>query len=443
MGLLSYSKLGFVSPTWQPLSLLVLPVCHPLRVSRMSKRGTKRSAASRGKGDVDAAGGVSPSPARRRRRREDPPHSDSSNPLDGFADHASQRVPYPSPGEVIYTDQYATERKDLPSSSSLRVMTFNIERGYKVAAIIDMLSNVQPDILLLQEVDIGCARTKGKDIGAAIAEALGYHYMFVCEYRELYSPKRAERLQGGGVSGNAILSKFPITHMEGKLHTYQAWDWSKGRIASGQPRTGGRVWGRCVVQSPVGALLAYTLHLENFSGPLGRVRQFLDVLEDREAFVASDQGRALALKGHIVGGDLNTLTHGVLRWLPMHVDQTTWWNALGITEAQWWEENVFHPPQGRSLPVCGDDDSARRSLRVPRDLSDPFDKTRAPTIIRDVPLGLFTYYQAKIDWLLFTHETIRVERTRVAGKGLSDHLYCMADVRVAAKRRCGSRADSQ
>lgn len=45
------------------------------------------------------------------------------------------------------------------------------------------------------------------DTGAAIARALGLNYLFLCEFEELHSPLRDARSQGGGVHGNAIISK--------------------------------------------------------------------------------------------------------------------------------------------------------------------------------------------------------------------------------------------
>lgn len=57
------------------------------------------------------------------------------------------------------------------------------------------------------QVDCGCERSRGEDTGAAIAQALGLNYLFVCEFHELHSPLRDGRSQGGGVHGNAILTK--------------------------------------------------------------------------------------------------------------------------------------------------------------------------------------------------------------------------------------------
>lgn len=47
-------------------------------------------------------------------------------------------------------------------------------------------------------------------VGVEIARALGLNYVFFSEFEELRSPLRDARSQGGGVHGNAILTKLDI-----------------------------------------------------------------------------------------------------------------------------------------------------------------------------------------------------------------------------------------
>lgn len=60
-----------------------------------------------------------------------------------------------------------------------------------------------PDILSLQEIDIGCDRSGGKDTFREIAAALRLNGLFACEFQEMRSPLRDARSQGGGAHGNA------------------------------------------------------------------------------------------------------------------------------------------------------------------------------------------------------------------------------------------------
>jgi endonuclease/exonuclease/phosphatase family metal-dependent hydrolase len=124
----------------------------------------------------------------------------------------------------------------------LRLVTFNIERGYQLPLVIQQLQALDADIIALQEVcvswvcgctrrgrlaacqhtahppreprapftpqvDVGCERSGGVDTGAAIAAALQLNYLFTPEFLELRSPLRDARSQGGGWHGNAVLSK--------------------------------------------------------------------------------------------------------------------------------------------------------------------------------------------------------------------------------------------
>ncbi len=47
--------------------------------------------------------------------------------------------------------------------------------------------------------------------GLAIAQALQLNYLFFSEFEELRSPARDARTQGGGVHGNAILTKYDVS----------------------------------------------------------------------------------------------------------------------------------------------------------------------------------------------------------------------------------------
>lgn len=130
----------------------------------------------------------------------------------------------PKPGEVIHVDyrpinidsgtasddaapqQPATAANPQP----MKLLQWNIERGYQLDLIIQQLREVDADVISLQEVDVGCDRSGCKDTGASIAQALGLNYLFICEFEELRSELRDARSQGGGVHGNAIMTKFDI-----------------------------------------------------------------------------------------------------------------------------------------------------------------------------------------------------------------------------------------
>ena len=53
----------------------------------------------------------------------------------------------------------------LAAGRPLRVLQWNIERGYQLEAIKAALAAADADVLLLQEIDVGCDRSGGHDVG--------------------------------------------------------------------------------------------------------------------------------------------------------------------------------------------------------------------------------------------------------------------------------------
>ena len=56
----------------------------------------------------------------------------------------------------------------LAGGRALRIVQWNIERGYELPGIIEQLRTLDADVLLLQEIDVGCDRSGGLDTGARL-----------------------------------------------------------------------------------------------------------------------------------------------------------------------------------------------------------------------------------------------------------------------------------
>mmetsp|Transcript_18331 Transcript_18331/g.43105 ORF Transcript_18331/g.43105 Transcript_18331/m.43105 type:complete len:321 (+) Transcript_18331:35-997(+) len=303
--------------------------------------------------------------------------------------------------------------KTTQSGSKLRVVSFNVERGYKVDGIISYLRTLDPDIVLLQECDLACDRTAKRNIADYIAAALEMKVCWASEFEELASPLRTARLAGGGSHGNAVLTKFEVLSHGAFRHT-QCFDWTRSKT---QPRTGGRVVVWCDVQIPeTGSILrCYSAHLENFCGALQRVEQFSEILKHAR----HHEGPV------IIGGDLNTLMHGVIRFLPMFYpsDDFLRYQSLGQSEAAWWRRNV--------LTNCTEVAAKYPRLKCLEGLgadgySDPFDDERDTTVNNWI-------WKAKLDWLL--SKGLASELWGKGGDGLSDHLCIWVDYQVPARSR--------
>eukprot|EP00878_Enallax_costatus_P032956 GHUV01036316.1.p1 GENE.GHUV01036316.1~~GHUV01036316.1.p1 ORF type:complete len:233 (+),score=44.08 GHUV01036316.1:462-1160(+) len=189
----------------------------------------------------------------------------------------------PKPGDVIHVD-YRPKAAASPAShvdqddsqpptaasapKPIKLLQWNIERGYQLKRIIQQLREIDADVISLQEVDIGCERSGSQDIGGLIAAALGLNYLFICEFEELRSELRDERSQGGGVHGNAILTKFDISSWSVIEHSHHPIQWDLDPddqwhpLAAKEPRRGRRLTLAADINTPQGLLQVYCCHLE-------------------------------------------------------------------------------------------------------------------------------------------------------------------------------------
>jgi endonuclease/exonuclease/phosphatase family metal-dependent hydrolase len=80
-------------------------------------------------------------------------------------------------------------------------MTFNIESGARgLEGVAEVIRTAHPDIVALQEVDLGSRRAGGLDQTAVLAERAGLPYHAHFRTTDLY----------GGAYGIALLSRFPL-----------------------------------------------------------------------------------------------------------------------------------------------------------------------------------------------------------------------------------------
>lgn len=117
-----------------------------------------------------------------------------------------------APGELLTFD-YRPSDTNNNSQSSLKIVQWNVERNYgngacihlltlahmalhstlESKAIIDTLKELDADVYLLQEIDIGCRRSGSRDHMQELCKALKVKGAFVCEFLEIDSPIRQPR----------------------------------------------------------------------------------------------------------------------------------------------------------------------------------------------------------------------------------------------------------
>lgn len=187
-----------------------------------------------------------------------------------------------------------------PPPERITVVGFNAERGTCFDGICELLTSHptlrDADVLLLNEVDWGMARSGNRHVARDLAAALGLGYVFAIEFLELTKGEAAELDAPGenthSLHGNAILSRRPLAHAR-VLRLPRRCSWAAGS----QARIGGRAALLVELSTASGPITLACTHLENRTTPAGRRDQMAAIL-------AAVEGSARV----IIGGDLNTST---------------------------------------------------------------------------------------------------------------------------------------
>lgn len=337
------------------------------------------------------------------------------------------KSPSAKPGDIIcYDFRSASDKKWAkslevhgadPRPPMIKAVQWNIERGYELENIIAMLKRHQADIICLQELDIGCERTGGLDVPEIIAKELKMNCAFVVEFDEHHSPKRSKRTQGGGLHGNAILSRYEMKPFV-VPHSHHPVNWARDGRKIGEPRHGERIGFGANIHVPgfQHPIRAYSLHLEVFCGIFGRLKQFADIMRDSKAHLEE-------YPLQMIFGDLNTMAHGIARFSPLYCSDKLRLLSVGYSEAQWWQRYIFDhatddteglsPLLARHVPRNLSESDAR-ALTNPH-FYDPFCMSKDTSLHK-----YFNIFSGKLDWAL-------LRGFHVLAKGMDNHDFKASD----------------
>ena len=191
----------------------------------------------------------------------------------------------------------------VPPPEKLRVVAWNAEYLKHVEASAERLLSLEPDVVLLSEVDLGMSRSGNRHTAADLARRLGMTWVFAAEFVELGPVEGAGPVQQGGgnvrgLHGNAILSRLPI--LDPVLVRFGTdGRWFSGRL-KGARRIGGRIAVTARIDTADGPVGLAATHFESYGDPEERaaaMRALLDALERIDPALP-----------WLVGGDLNTNT---------------------------------------------------------------------------------------------------------------------------------------
>lgn len=189
-----------------------------------------------------------------------------------------------------------------------RAVAWNIERGAHLEGIISLLKTHpalrDADLYLITEADLGMARSQNRHIARELASALQLNYYFAPSYLNLSKGCGHEIEIAGenslGIHGNAILSRYPLTH----LHTI-ALPNGKDKMKGKEKRIGNQRALIADVELGGQKITVSCIHLDAHSSQKHRATQMRSVLD---ALAQGAENQPM-----LIGGDWNTSTYNSSR----------------------------------------------------------------------------------------------------------------------------------
>lgn len=184
------------------------------------------------------------------------------------------------PMKQLETGSCITTPDSFALPDTVRIVTWNINRGLRLNELIEFLEGAAADLILLQEADSNARRTHCRNVAREIAQALAMDYVFGCEFEEL-----TQRHNGmPAYHGQATLSRFPLLNSRIlRFHRQSGFwlpRWFIPRMKVFQRRLGGRMVLITCIDFPERRFLVYNVHLESRGDDGLRCCQLWELLDD-------------------------------------------------------------------------------------------------------------------------------------------------------------------
>lgn len=295
--------------------------------------------------------------------------------------------------EQIYVKNEGVTLDGVEGYEKLKVLAWNIERGNNPKALATYINQVKPDLVCLQEVDWGNQRTNNADVLDQLASSTSMLGLLGVEFVELQTPHRPKAWAGGGIQGNAILTRIRPKRSF-RVELPPAFDWtnppeSHQKLARREKRIGSR-FALCVEFDYFGKpLIVCSTHFEDKAGGVaGRFAQF-------KTLTSAIDSSPNAIS--IVAGDFNTLENWLTTIRRGHVAATALEKPWYASECRWWKEHL--------LPASG--------------YHDPF-------TCNDWTYKRWMIYRERLDWIAVRN--CRVLQSGVGHFNTSDHRPIWAEI---------------
>ena len=186
--------------------------------------------------------------------------------------------------QEIESGNFAVPRWLFCPPDSIRVVNWNIDRGFKLRGVIEFLDGAKADIILLQEADLNARRTHHINVAREIAQKLQMNYVFGREFQELTQGSK----KSPAYHGQATLSRWPLSNsriirFQKQSHFWRP-HWFLPEIAPFQERLGGRL--ALVSETNIAGrtIMTYNLHLESRGDDQLRISQLEEALDDAKQY---------------------------------------------------------------------------------------------------------------------------------------------------------------
>lgn len=181
--------------------------------------------------------------------------------------------------------------------SPLKVLVWNIDRGYRLQQVCAAIRSQNPDVCLLQEVDRNARRTGRKDVAAELARNLGMNYVYGDAFEELGQSGLGEVAhQGQAILASGSLADTRVLRFERQTRFWEPRPYLPAWFL--QRRTGGRIALASELKAAGKTVVVYDLHLESRGFGYTRFAQLEEVVSDAQRYPADTP--------IILAGDLNT-----------------------------------------------------------------------------------------------------------------------------------------
>jgi endonuclease/exonuclease/phosphatase family metal-dependent hydrolase len=166
---------------------------------------------------------------------------------------------------------------------SMHIVDWNIDRGTRLDEVTQVLQRDQPDLCVLQEVDLSAHRSGNVNVAEELARRLKMRYAYASAWQEMSQGDR----EHPSFQGQAILSPFPIKNVRVIRFKAQSDFWRPRWYVPNSPlfqrRLGGRIAIVAELEFAGRTLVVYNPHLESRSTGVEK-QQMDEILEDARRY---------------------------------------------------------------------------------------------------------------------------------------------------------------